>query len=109
MEVFVLSSYREGLGTSVLDAQAAGVPVVATAVGGVPEMIEDGVNGWLVPGRDPIALATAVEEALARPEEARRRAAAARESVRRFSIENTVALTEAAYRRVLEARRGSAA
>jgi glycosyltransferase involved in cell wall biosynthesis len=105
LEVFVLSSYLEGLGTSVLDAQAAGIPVVATAVGGVPEMIEDGINGWLVAGRDPVALATAVEDALCRPEEARRRAVAARESVQRFSIRNTVSLTEAAYRRVLDRRR----
>lgn len=104
IDVFVLSSYLEGLGTSVLDAQAAGVPVVATAVGGVPEIVEDGVTGWLVPPRDPEALARAVKEALTRPEEARRRAARARQRVRGHSIENTVTLTESAYHEVLEER-----
>jgi glycosyltransferase involved in cell wall biosynthesis len=108
LAVFVLSSYLEGLGTSVLDAQAAGVPVVATAVGGVPEMVEDGATGWLVPARDPAALAAAVEDALAHPREAARRAAAGRVAVARFAIERTVALTEAAYAEVLAERAGRA-
>lgn len=104
LDVFVLSSYLEGLGTSVLDAQAAGIPVVATAVGGVPEMIEDGVNGWLVPLSDPVALATAVEQAIGDRSGAERRARRARETVKRFSIANTVALTEACYEEVLAER-----
>jgi glycosyltransferase involved in cell wall biosynthesis len=104
LSVFVLSSYLEGLGTSVLDAQAAGIPVVATRVGGVPEMIEDGDNGWLVPARDPRALAAAVADARARPDEARRRAQRARETVRRFSIGNMVSRTEAVYRELLGTR-----
>jgi glycosyltransferase involved in cell wall biosynthesis len=98
LDVFVLSSYLEGLGTSVLDAQAAGVPVVATRVGGVPEMIEDGRNGWLVPARDPAALADALADALARPDEGRRRAAAARETVRAFDRARTIEQTAALYR-----------
>jgi glycosyltransferase involved in cell wall biosynthesis len=57
---FVLSSYLEGLGTSVMDAQAMGVPVVATRTGGVPDIVEDGVTGLLVPPRDPQALAAAI-------------------------------------------------
>lgn len=109
LDVFVLSSYLEGLGTSVLDAQAAGVPVVATAVGGVPEIVADGVTGWLVPPRDPEALAAAVERALTQPEEAARRAAQARQSVRRYAIANTVALTESEYLAVLAERAGRSA
>lgn len=107
LDVFVLSSYLEGLGTSVLDAQAAGVPVVATAVGGVPEIVADGATGWLVPARDPAAMAAAVEQALTQPEEAARRAAAARAGVARHSLDNTVTLTEAAYREVLAEREGA--
>lgn len=109
MSAFVLSSYLEGLGTSVLDAQAAGVAVVATRVGGVPEMIDGVDNGWLVPPRDPLALARACEEALADPAERQRRAARARATVRRFSLEGTIEDTIAVYRDVLteRARRAS--
>lgn len=57
---FVLSSYLEGLGTSVMDAQAMGIPVVATETGGVPDVVQDGVTGLLVPARDPKTLADAI-------------------------------------------------
>jgi len=101
LDVFVLSSYLEGLGTSVLDAQAAGVPVVATGVGGVPEMIEDGVNGRLVPPRDPRALADAILETLADPAAAQARAAKARVTVREFGLTRTIEKTEALYAELL--------
>ncbi len=65
--VFCLSSHMEGLGTSLLDAMAFGVPVVATAAGGIPEAVADGVTGRLVPPRDPAALAAALVEALEDP------------------------------------------
>jgi len=71
LTVFCLSSYLEGLGTSVLDAMAFGLPVVATAAGGIPEAVEDGVTGRLVPPRDPPALAAALHEVLG--DDARRR------------------------------------
>lgn len=58
--VFCLSSHLEGLGTSLLDAMAFGLPIVATAAGGIPEAVEDGVTGRLVPARDPAALADAL-------------------------------------------------
>ena len=70
--VFCLSSHLEGLGTSVLDAMAFGLPVVATAAGGIPEAVEDGVSGRVVPPRDPSVLADALAEVLGN--EARRRA-----------------------------------
>jgi glycosyltransferase involved in cell wall biosynthesis len=70
--LFCLSSHLEGLGTSLLDAMAFGVPIVATAAGGIPEAVEDGVNGRLVPARDPAALADALVHVLA--DDARRRA-----------------------------------
>jgi glycosyltransferase involved in cell wall biosynthesis len=59
-KVFCLSSHMEGLGTSLLDAMAFGRPVVATAAGGIPEAVEDGKTGLLVPPRDPRALAEAI-------------------------------------------------
>ena len=95
--LFALSSYLEGLCTSVLDAQALGVPVVATAVGGVPDAVEDGVTGRLVPARDPAALAGAILEALADAPGRGAWAARARESVRAFSADRMVECTLAAY------------
>jgi len=70
--VFCLSSELEGLGTSLLDAMAYGLPVVATAAGGIPEVVDDGVTGRLVASRDPGALARALAEVLC---DERRRAA----------------------------------
>jgi glycosyltransferase involved in cell wall biosynthesis len=60
LDVAVLPSYREALGLTVLEAMALSRPVVASNVGGIPEMIEDGVTGLLVPPHDPVALAAAI-------------------------------------------------
>jgi glycosyltransferase involved in cell wall biosynthesis len=57
-DVFVMPSLEEGFPIAALDAMAAGVPVIASAVGGVPELIQDGKTGWLVPPRDADALAS---------------------------------------------------
>jgi glycosyltransferase involved in cell wall biosynthesis len=60
LDLFVLSSTWEGLGTSLLDAFASCVPVIATNVGGIPEIVKDRVNGILVPPKNPSALAGAI-------------------------------------------------
>ncbi len=59
-DVAVLPSYREAQGLTILEAMALSRPVVASSVGGIPEMIEDGRNGLLVPPHDPPALADAI-------------------------------------------------
>jgi glycosyltransferase involved in cell wall biosynthesis len=72
LDLLVLPSYTEGLPNVILEAFAAGVPVVATAVGGTPEVLEEGVSGYLVPPGDPRALAGRIHDALR--SEAKRRA-----------------------------------
>jgi glycosyltransferase involved in cell wall biosynthesis len=99
--VFALSSYLEGLCTSLLDAQMRGVPIVATAVGGIPEVVEDGRTGRLVPGRDPDAFADALIEALEHPERAAAWAENARQAVRAFSADAMVERTLEQYRLLL--------
>lgn len=94
----VLPSRSEGLPNVVLEAMAVGVPVIATAVGGVPEVVVDGVTGLLVPAADPSVLAAAIERLLAEPALAARLGAAGRQLVvERFSMERMVRATEQLY------------
>ncbi len=99
--VFALSSSLEGLCTSLLDAQLLGVPIVATAVGGIPDVVEDGVSGRLVAGRDPAALAAALIEALEHPERRRAWAENARRTVEAFRDTAMAERTLGVYRAVL--------
>lgn len=102
MDVFVLSSREEGIPNALLEAMAAGRACVATAVGGTPEVMRDGATGWLVPPGQPRALADALEQALTRPGEARRRGAAAGQVVRdEMSIEVMVRRHEEFYERAI--------
>lgn len=68
-DLMVLPSYTEGMPNVVLEAFAAGVPVVATAVGGTPEVVEDGVSGYLVPAGDAETMAERISQALANADE----------------------------------------
>jgi glycosyltransferase involved in cell wall biosynthesis len=95
---FVLSSYLEGLGTSVMDAQAMGIPVVATRTGGVPDIVEDGVSGLLVPPRDPAALAAAIIRMLGDAELRQDVVNEALARSRGYDYRHTVYKTLAAYR-----------
>jgi len=100
--LFCLSSKLEGLGTSLLDAMCFGVAVVATAAGGIPEAVEDGVTGRLAPPRDPAALAAALVELL--EDEGRRRdlgAAGRRRFEERFSADRMVDETLRVYSELL--------
>jgi len=102
-DLYVFSSWSEGLGSSVLEAMACELPVVATdAEGVVGEMVEDGVTGRLAPSRDPRALADAVAASLRNPEQARAMAQAARRMLEtRFVVDRMVEGTLAAYAELL--------
>ncbi len=100
-DLFVLASKKEGLGTSILDAQAAGVPVVACRTGGIPEAVQDGVNGLLVPPRDSGALAAALLRLVSDPDLRLRLAEAAKRTVESFDIRRTVESYVDLYGRLL--------
>jgi glycosyltransferase involved in cell wall biosynthesis len=104
LDLLVLCSDTEGLPNVVLEAMALGVPVVATAVGGTPELVIDGRTGWLVPPAEPVPLGRAIVEALRRREEAAERAAAARRHVEAdFDMMGLIRRTHDLYRRFLGA------
>ncbi|MBI5511327.1 MAG: glycosyltransferase [Deltaproteobacteria bacterium] len=85
--LYVLPSRAEAAPLSLLEAMAAGLPCIATAVGGVPEILTHAENGWLVPPEDPEALAAAMYALLTDAERARKLGAAARRTVaERFSL-----------------------
>ena len=69
-DFFVLPSLSEGLSSAILSALAASLPVIATNVGGIPELVQHEVNGLLVPPADPVALAIAIQRLAENPEEA---------------------------------------
>ena len=100
-DIFVMSSVTEGLGTSILDAMACGRPVVATNVGGIPEVVVDDVTGLLVPPRDPTAMAAAIVKLLASRSLREEMGAAGLKRVRdRFSAEAMVRNTLRVYERI---------
>ncbi|WP_306547308.1 glycosyltransferase family 4 protein [Desulfobulbus sp.] len=99
VDIFVLPSYDEGLPMSLLEAMAAELVVVTTPVGGIPDLIEDGVNGFLVQPGDIDGLATRLITLLTSPEQRLAIAAKARETVtQRFSAEQVQSKLEEVYR-----------
>jgi sugar transferase (PEP-CTERM/EpsH1 system associated) len=107
MDLFVLPSLAEGVSNTVLEAMACGLPVIATRVGGNPELVQEGVTGSLVPPADPSALAEAMARYLKNPELAPNQGRAGRALTEsRFSMESMVASYMQVYDRVLERKTG---
>ncbi len=108
MDLFALTSRIEGLPLALLEAWAAGLPIVSSAVGGVPKVVVNGENGLLFPNGDEGALATALRSLLADPKKAAAMAAVGLALVReRYSLDRMATDYEARYRLLIAARRGA--
>jgi glycosyltransferase involved in cell wall biosynthesis len=96
-DVFVLPSMEEGFGLALIEAMSYGKPVVATHVGGIPEVVQDGISGILVPARDPTALANALLNVLSDNGLRRKLALEGKRRSQMFGINKTVNEIENAY------------
>lgn len=102
MDLFVLPSLNEGMGRALVEAMAAGRPVIASNVGGIPAIVEDQRTGLLVPPGDVVALAEAIEELLAQPDRAKAMGVAASHSIgAKFGAQSMVQAVEAVYETAL--------
>lgn len=107
-DLFVLSSLYEGLPVSLLEAMALGTPIVATSVGGIPEVVIDGVGGFLVEPLNPDQLAEKMLDLLRDPQLQQRFSENGIRTVReRYDVRRMVESTEAIYERVLAEKGGA--
>jgi glycosyltransferase involved in cell wall biosynthesis len=103
LDVVVIPSLEEGIPQSLTQALAMERPVVASAVGGVPEVVEDGVTGLLVPPRNPAILAEKIAFILHNPATGARMGQMGRQVIKeRYSMEGMLTQTENVYRRLLQ-------
>jgi L-malate glycosyltransferase len=100
-DLLLLPSENESFGLVALEAMACGVPVVASRIGGIPEVVQDGESGYLAPVGDVDAMAEAAIRLLANPEQWKRFSAAARAGAERFSADRVVSCYESFYAEVL--------
>lgn len=103
LDLLVVSSNNEGTPVSAIEAMASGCPVVATRVGGLPDVVENGETGYLVPAKQPQALAAAMLDLIRHSETAEQMGRAAQLSVKeRFSLDRLVSDTESLYEELLD-------
>ncbi len=101
VDIFLFTSKEEGLGTSVIDALACGIPIVATKAGGVPEIIQDGKNGSLAPIKDAPSLANKVDALLNDSSTRAKFVKNGQQTALQFSKEETARKTLVVYQEVL--------
>jgi glycosyltransferase involved in cell wall biosynthesis len=109
VDLLVLPSLYEDLSSALIEAMAAGLPVVATRVGGTADLVHDGVNGLLVAPRDPAALAAAISKVLTDPTAAARLSAVARHTAAAYAWPHLARTVLDVYRLVTGPGRGGAA
>ncbi len=108
LDLLVVSSNNEGTPVSAIEAMASGCPVVATRVGGLPDIIKDGETGYLVPAKQPQPLAAAMLELIQDPQRAAQMGRLAQLSVKqRFSLDRLLRDTENLYEELLTSKRVS--
>ncbi|BCJ87757.1 glycosyltransferase [Effusibacillus dendaii] len=101
-DLFVLPSVSEGLSIALLEAMMSGVPVIATAVGGNPEVVAEGEDGMLVPSQDADALCSAIQSALSTPEQMKRMGQTGQQKVfQYYSLQRLVQETEEIYKKMM--------
>ena len=96
-DIFVLPSLNEGMGRVLVEAMAAGKPIVASNVGGIPDLVQHGYNGLLVPPGDEKALAAAIRQLIDDPDKAKIMGQRGRELCHQFSVESMVEKIDALY------------
>jgi glycosyltransferase involved in cell wall biosynthesis len=96
-DIFVLPSLNEGMGRVLVEALAAGKPVVASRVGGIPDLVHDGETGYLVPPADAKALSDAILKLLKNPDQAKLMGQRGKECCRQFSLEAMIAKLDNLY------------
>ena len=103
-DIFVLPSLNEGMGRVLVEAMAAGLPIVASRVGGIPDLVRDGKNGLLVPPADASALAKAISDLIADKENGKLMGKAGKKMCRPYSAEAMVEQIDDLYTDLLEKR-----
>jgi len=107
VDIFVMPSIREAFGVAAVEAQAMEIPVVATKVGGVPEVVKDGITGILVEPCNPEQLATAIIELIENPERRKEMGKDGRKYVpSHYRWEDNATLMDDLYKSVLESQGG---
>ena len=100
--VFVMPSLTEALGVTFLEAMAAGVPVIGTNVGGIPEIIQGGINGLLVPVESPCSITDAINQLLSDAQLRERLVQSAFSTLNNFNVNKMMECTRSLYREILE-------